>query len=399
MDFRNIMVLALLASFALSLGCIGGETKKEGTTGPIDAFNASINRYIGLVRGAGDYSESIGMNISNRTSMVSVSRHGSDYSVSLESVFYRWSAIRNDGADYLCLRFKNETECTNDTAILGSTSSGIVVSLQSVLFSGTQAGQISTKYNSLLRHGSINVTNFTNSSETYAFDVNYSLRDLTGAELASLYLSPTSPEIGVASFSERMEFRKSDGMKVLDNLDYVYAGKGYHETNSVTAFSQSSDAISAPERINNTMFTALFASFSKFWTGYSNISSESSLMELIIEYHMPELCRSSSNFSSCIDAYTAMAKDANACPLLSNGDRDRCWYFFGKLVDNGNASYCSNIGNETLKADCLKNGTISSNAAAPENATAPNETAGVPANVTAANGTSNWTISNYTAYD
>jgi hypothetical protein len=392
MDLKNIVVLALLASFALSLGCIGEETK-GGAASPIDAFNASINRYIGLVRGAGDYSESITMEISNRTSIVNVSRHGSDNAVSLGSDFYTWSAVVKNNTTFLCLRFGNDMECTNDNATLAGTPASIVASLESVLFSRAQASQISTKYNSLLRHGSLNVLNFTNSSDSYAFDVNYSLKDLTGAELASLYLSPTSPEVGVSTFSERLAFRKSDGMKVVDNLDYGYAGRSYHETNGVTAFSQSSEAISEPMPVNDTMFRALFASFSQFWTKYNNITSESGLMELIIGYHMPELCARASNFSSCIDAYTAMAKDANACPLLSGGDKDQCWYFFGKLVDNKDASYCANIANGALKADCLKNETVSANLTVPGNATALNESAGVPANVT------NGTMGNYTAYD
>ena len=403
MDFKNIVVLALLASFALSLGCIGTEAKGGAT--PLDAFNASINRYIELVRGAGDYSESIKMDLSNRTSTVNVSRHGSDYAISLGSEFYTWSVIKKADASFLCLRFRNETECTNDTAILGGTSSSIASNLESILFSGTQANLVSIKYNSLMRHGSLNVTGFTNSSDAYAFDVNYSLRDLTGAELASLYLSPTSPEVGISSFTETIAFRKSDGMKVVDNLDYSYLGASHYEANTVTAFSQSSENISAPEQANGTLFRALFASFAQFWTKYNNVSSESGLMELAMEYRMPELCRSSSNFSNCIDAYTAIAKDANACPLLSGGERDRCWYFFGKLVDKKDASYCANIANGTLKADCLKNETVSANATSPANETAAgnmpaiNGTAGLPANVTAANGTSNWTISNYTAYD
>jgi hypothetical protein len=145
----------------------------------------------------------------------------------------------------------------------------------------------------------------------------------------------------------------------------------------VTSFEQSSEEIAAPAFSNETDFRAFFASFAKFWTAYSNASSESGLMEVAIEYRMPELCGRMSNFSSCIDAYTAMARDPNACPLLSGDEQDKCWYYFGTYIAGKDPKYCANIANETIRLECLGNesaetGGVEGNNTAAGNATAQN---------------------------
>jgi hypothetical protein len=348
----KIIVLAM--AMCLVFGCLGGESKGNAA---MDAFNASINRYIYLVNSTGDYSETIVMSVSNRTSDVSVSRHGSDYSVSLGSEFYAWTTIKKNGTEYLCLKFGNQTSCTANISVLGTSSSGISSSLSSVLLTKAQASQLSVEYNGLMEHNSLNITEFSNDSKGSAFAMRFSLKDLSGEELSMLYISPTSPLISVLSFNERMAFGESDGMRVFDSLDYTYLGQGYSESTNVTSFARSSSEIESPSVVNDTEFKALFYSFSQFWKAYNNVSSDTGMITLAMEYRMPELCRKTSNFSLCILDYMTGTKNPNACPLLSGSEKDQCWYYFGKVMDKKDPAYCERIANGTMKTDCLSNET------------------------------------------
>jgi hypothetical protein len=341
-------------AIVLAFGCLGNGSNGNAA---MDAFNASINRYISLVNSTGDYSETIVMTVSDRASDVAVSRHGSDYSVSLGADFYSWNAIRKNSTDYLCLRFGNRSSCTANISVLGASSSGVHSSLSSVLLTKTQASQLSAEYNGLMEHGSLNITEFSNASKGNAFAMSYSLRDLSGEELSILYISPTSPLISVVLFNERMGFRESDGMRVFDSLDYNYLGIGYSESTNVTSFARSSNEIPDPSAANDTEFKALFSYFSQFWKAYNNVSSDTGMITLAMDYRMPELCRKTSNFSLCIFDYMTGTRNPNACPLLSGGEKDQCWYYFGKVVDKKDPAYCERIVNGTMKADCLRNET------------------------------------------
>jgi ribosome-binding ATPase YchF (GTP1/OBG family) len=350
---RNIFALCVMAVVvaAVLAGCVGN----GAVDAKLAAFNESINRYIGIVNSTGDYHETISMG-SNVSAYVF--RNGDEFNITRASEINNWIVIRKNGTEYLCLEFKGKKECTSNITLLGGSTSAIVSSLEGLLLSETQAGLISTRYNGLMRHGSLSVENYSKGPDSRTFYINYSLKDLTGRELAALYLSPTSPYMSIGAFVEMMEFRDSDGMRMGYAQAFEYQNMTVMDHYSVTGFSADSGSIAAPESANDTNFKTLFSGFATFWNAYVAVSSPADYRSVAIQFRMPSLCSKTGDFAGCIDAYTAMAQDANACPLLSGDEKDRCWYYFGKTIGKSNQSYCGMIGNATLKAECMANATI-----------------------------------------
>jgi len=216
-----------------------------------------------------------------------------------------------------------------------------------------QADLMEMKYNGLLRHGSINVMSFSETAESYVFEINYSLKDLTGEELSRMFLSPTSPAMTVNSYRERITFRKSDSLRTRDELIYNLLGSDNDEISEISDFRYGSAEIKAPESVNESRFNMQMGTFSEFWTKYSEAKTDADFKQIAIGYKMPEFCKRTSNVLQCIDAYTAMTKDANGCGVLEGSQRDTCYYNFGTIDDK---KHCESIADGTMRQDCLDKG-------------------------------------------
>ena len=380
-------IFAILAALVFFFGCIdslAGGTTETGTN-PLDTFNKSINGYVSLMRDTDAYSAVFYNEINGKSSEVEVMKSNGDYQVLLSADTYAWSLRKANGIQFLCLDFNKRKGCSSN---ITSTTEQIAKNLESAIFSSQYADVLSKKYNSLLRHDSIIINSFSETDDSYVFDINYSLKNLTGEELSQIFISPTSSAMTINNFREKMTFRKSDYLRTEDELIYTFLGSSNNEISGIRNFSYANPGISVPEDASEDGFGYLLGDFNDFWTKYSAAKTDDDFKQIAIGFKMPQFCNRTSKVLECIDAYTAMTKDAKGCDYLDAAGKDTCYYNFGTIDD---AKYCDSIVNETMKQDCLGKG----KEAASEEPAKANQTG----NNTAINGTiTNETVKNYIVY-
>jgi hypothetical protein len=362
-DMKKTMIV--LAMLVLFFGCIdnlmGGATDEKANATAI--FNKSMNGYVSLMKNTDAYSAVFYNEVNGKSSEVTVARNNEDYQVLLDADMYSWTLKKVKGIQYLCLDFDGRKECSSN---LTATTAPIANNLGSAIFSDQYADILEMKYNSLLKHGSINIINFSETETDYIFDINYSLKDLTGEELSRLFISPTSSSMSINNFREKMVFRKSDYLRTSDELIYTYLGKDNDEINGIKDFSYTKQGISAPQNVSEDRFSYLLSDFNDFWTEYAAAKTDNDFKQIAIQFKMPQFCNRTSNVLVCIDAYTAMTKDAKGCDYLNATQKDTCYYNFGTIDDK---KYCDSVANETMKQDCLGKGKAASNQTATTNQT------------------------------
>jgi hypothetical protein len=380
------MTIAVLAMLVLLFGCVdnvmyGPSDNKANTK---DVFNKSINGYVSLMRNTSAYSAVFYNEINGKSSEVTVKKNTDDYQILLSSDVYSWTLKKVNGTQYLCLEFNGRKECSSN---LTATTAPIAKNLETAIFSSQYADVMEIKYNSLMKHNSINMTSFNETDDSYIFDMNYSLKDLTGEELSRIFLSPTSSAMTINNFREKMTFRKSDYLRTNDELIYTYLGSSNDEISGIRNFSYGKQEISAPGNVSEDRFNYLLSDFNGFWTKYTSAKTDDDYKQIAIEFKMPEFCKKTSKVLECIDAYTAMTKDAKGCDYLNAAEKDTCYYNFGTI---DNRKYCDSVINETMRQDCISKSNSASNQTAAKNQTANN---GIM------NGTiTNETVKNYIVY-
>ncbi|MCX6773604.1 MAG: hypothetical protein NTY68_01235 [Candidatus Micrarchaeota archaeon] len=380
------MIIAVLAMLVLFFGCVdnviyGSNDNKANATG---VFNKSINGYVSLMRNTGAYSAVFYNEINGKSSGVSVAKNNEDYQVLLSSDMYSWTLKNVKGTQYLCLEFNGRKECSSN---ITATTAPIANNLATAVFSSQYEDMTEIKYNSLMKHNSINMISFNESEDSYIFDINYSLKDLTGEELSRIFLSPTSSAMAINNFREKMVFRKSDYLRTNDELIYNYLGSSNDEISGIRNFSYGKQEISAPANVSEDKFNVLLSDFNDFWTRYTSAKTDDDYKQIAIEFKMPQFCKKTSKVLECIDAYTAMTKDARGCDYLNATEKDTCYYNFGTIDSK---KYCDSVVNETMRQDCISKSNSASNQTAAKNQTANNSVT---------NGTiTNETVKNYIVY-